>query len=133
MYHAGGDHGFPSLFQGSEFRGESIAKIDVFFHGCRPEGGTNGLGPAMGSMKKRSTGGLSDIFDAAFGFAILVVGIDATKSEILTSSCNGSLEYLSIKQTIVGMVVGDRNIVSRKDAFKSKLGLDSGRTIHGSH
>lgn len=76
---------------------------------------------------------MGHIFDAIFGAAVLMVGIDAAESEGLTGCGNGLAEGGGVEETIVGVVVTDVDPVSGKEAFESEFGGDGGRLIEFGH
>mmetsp|Transcript_126895 Transcript_126895/g.364981 ORF Transcript_126895/g.364981 Transcript_126895/m.364981 type:complete len:161 (+) Transcript_126895:229-711(+) len=88
------------------FRGEvgrkRVPEISVVFEGSWPQGGMYGRGPAVCSMEEGGAGTLGDVLDAAFGLAILVVGVGATESEGLPSTFNRRFKELSLEMIVFG-------------------------------
>ena len=75
-----------TLLLWEEVTRKRVAEIHVIFQGRGPKGNIDCFGPAMRSMEESSASAFGDIFDAGFSFAILVMGIDTTKGDGLTSS-----------------------------------------------
>ena len=127
------DNALTKLLFWDEVGRHGVSSVDIILEGCGPQGRGNGGRPAVGSMKESSSGSLCDVFDAIFSFAILVVSIDATEGEILLAVIDGSAESFGIEEAIVGVIIGNGDVVSFEDSFEGAFGFHGCFGVHFGH
>ena len=80
----------------------------------------------MCGVKEGSARVGGDIFDAIFGAAVLVMGVDTTEGKGLVGGGDRRAESGGIEEAVIGMVVTDGDAVLGAEAFEGLFGLDGG-------
>ena len=129
----GASNGAAGLERRGEGGGKAVAKVGVVLESGRPEGGVNGLGPAVSGVEECSAGLSGDVFNAIFSAAVLVMGVDAAEGEGLVRGSDGGVKSGGVEEPVVGMVVSDGDAVRGAETLKGLFGLNGSRLVEFGH
>jgi hypothetical protein len=97
-------------------------KVRSIVHSIQPQGKVDGLWPVGAHVKQLLARALQEVLDGLLGDAILEVGINPTKGELLSCITACLLKGIVVKAPIVAVLVHDFDSVFGRIQFKSEFG-----------
>ena len=113
--------------RGGEFAGagKGVKHVGGMTEGVGPKVNIDGLGIIMLGVQELRASGFSQVPNATFGYAGLVMGTDATKGNGLLGLVKVSEELGRVEDAVVSVIVANGDAMLLSEAFKSFLGLES--------
>ena len=105
-------------------RWEDVAQMRGVTESIWPNGGADGLRPALPRVEELLASALGQIANGSLGDAILEMRVDPTKGKLLVLTVACVAKEGICKSSVVAMVVSDANAMLSGKALEGSFGLD---------